>query len=385
MPAIINTAVGNSKIEAKRIVVDMSETIAFLEPSANPLVVLTKKLNTQVCHQPKFEWMDNNTDVRWTATSGAVTNVATTVPVTAGTGQYFAVDDLAKDVATGEVFRVTAVATDNLTVVRGVGNGGSGIAMGSGDKILIVGNSSMQGSGAPAEKVVGVTPAYNYTQIFKTAFSITNTLDATTLYGMKELARLRKMAGIKHAKDLEYSFLFGTKNMDTSGAQPVSTTEGIMTTLASNPNNASIPKTDADGVAQGKLMTFCEKIFTYGGDTRTCLCSPDVLSWFATLANNKVQLIQSDNDKTLGLNVTRYATPHGILNLVLHPLLVQGYSGKLVALSTEDLYYRPLQGRDTKLSTNVQAPDEDGERDMYLTEAGVELRLQLKHGILSLT
>lgn len=383
MAAIINTAVGNGNILANRVVVDMSETIAFLEPSATPLVVLTKRLNTNACKQPKYEWMDNDLDVRWSATTAIVTDVATTVPVTAGTGQYFAADDLVKNVATGEVFKVVSIATDNLTVVRGIG--AAGVAMGSGDKLLIVGNSSMQGSGAPAEKVVGITPYYNYTQIFKTAFSVTNTLESTKLYGGKELARLRKLAGIKHAKDMEYAFLFGRKSLVTTGAQPISTTEGIMTTLASNPNNASIAKTDADAVAQGKLMAFCEDLFTYGGSERTCLCSPDVLSWFATLANNKVQLIQSDNDKTLGLSVTRYSTPHGILNLVLHPLLVNGYGSKLIALSTEDLYYRPLTGRDTKLTTNVQLPDEDGVRDMYLTEAGVELRLPLKHGILSLT
>jgi hypothetical protein len=199
---------------------------------------------------------------------------------------------------------------------------------------------------------------------------------------MKELARLRKLAGIKHAKDMEYAFLFGTKSLTTSGSQPVTTTEGIMTSLATNANNTTISKGTGK---ESDIVAFCEKVFTYGGDSRTCMCSPDVLSWFANLAASKVQLIQSDNDKTLGLNITRYLTPHGTLNLIQHPLLVQGYSGKMICLATEDLYYRPLTGRDTKLTTNVQAADEDGERDMYLTEAGVELRLPLKHGIVTFT
>jgi len=382
MAAITATAVGNANIEAKRIVVDMSETIAYLQPSATPLTVLTKRLNTQSCAHPKYEWMDNNTEVRWTLTTATAASTATSIAVTTGTGVNFSADDIIKDVTTGEVMKVSSISTDTLTVSRGLENAGTGTAVGSGDKILLIGNSAMQGSGAPAEKILGVTPAYNYTQIFKTAFSVTNTLDATKLYGPKELARLRKDAGIRHAKNMEYAFLFGAKTNNVSGAQPVTTTEGVMTTLASNANNVS----KATGaVVEKDLLTFCESLFTYGGSERTCLCSPNILSWFAGLASTKVQLIQSDKDSTFGVNITKYMTPFGVLNLVLHPLLVQGYTGKLVALSMEDLYYRPLAGRDTKMMTNVQLPDEDGIRDMYITEAGVELRLPLKHGIFTIT
>ena len=379
--AIKDTAVGYSNIEQKRLVVDMSNEIAFLEPSATPLVVLTKKLNTSPASNAKYEWMDNGVEVRWTTTAATALKGATEIVVATGTGKYFTADDIIRNVTTGEVMKVTSISTDTLTVTRGIG-ATEGVAVGSGDKILIIGNASMQGSGAPAENIVGVTPYYNYTQIFKTAFSTTNTLNAVSQYGMNELARLRKQAGIRHAKSMEYAFLFGKKSLNTSGAQPVSTTEGIMTTLAGNANNKSVAKAD---VKEADLMTFCQNVFTYGGDTRTALASPDMLAWFASLAGSKLQVIQSDNDTTYGLNVSKYLTPFGILNLVMHPLLVNGYANTLVALATEDLYYKPLKGRDTKLMTNVQSPDEDGQRDMYLTEAGIELRLPLKHGIFTIT
>lgn len=379
--AIKDTAVGYSNIEQKRIVVDMSNEIAFLEPSATPLIVLTKKLNTSGTSNPKYEWMDNDLEVRWTKAADAALKAATTIVVTTGTGKYFTADDLIKNTATGEVMKVVSISTDTLTVTRAIG-ATAGVAVTADDPILIVGNAAMQGTGAPAENIGGVTPYYNYTQIFKTAFSTTNTLNAIQLYGMEELARLRKQAGIKHAKSMEYAFLFGKKSIDTAGAQPVTTTEGILTSLASNPNNVSKAKS---AVTEADLMTFCQKIFTYGGDTRTALVSPDILAWFASLVGNKLQVVQSDMDKTYGLNVSKYLTPFGVLNLVMHPLLVSGYSSTMIALATEDIYYRPLRGRDTKLMTNIQAPDEDGQRDMYLTEAGVELRLPLKHGVFTIT
>lgn len=376
------TAVGTGNILSNRIVVDMSNEIAFLEPSATPLVVLTKRMNTKATSNPKFEWMDNNVDVRWSANGAATaTSTATTVNVATGGGKYFAAGDLVKVPATGEVFKVSSVSTDALTVTRGVGST-SAAQIDAAAKLLIIGNASMQGSGAPAEKVIGVTAFYNYTQIFKTAFSVTNTLEATKLYGMKELARLRKNNGIVHAKSMEYAFLFGEKNINTSGEQPITYTGGIFEALASNANNVS--KTTASAT-EADLLTFCQNVFTYGGDSRTCLCSPDMLSWINGLAGAKLHLVQSDSDKTYGLNIVKYMTPFGVLNLVMHPLLTNSYAKHLIALATEDLYYRPLAGRDTKLQTNIQLPDEDGQRDQYITEAGLELRLPLKHGIFKLT
>ena len=381
--SIATTAVGNGNIEAKRLVVDMSSTIGFLQPSANPLVVLTKKLNTKSCSNPKYEWMDNNSDVRWSAAAAGALLNATEIVVTTGDGKNFTAGDLIKFVKTGEVIQVTSVATDTLTVVRNIGAlAATAAAITTADKFLIIGNASMQGSGAPAENIVGVTPFYNYTQIFKTPFSVTNTLNASTVYGMKELARLRKMAGIRHAKSMEYAFLFGAKSINTGGAQPLTTTEGIISTLTGCANN--LTKTYVAAVTKD-LLTFCEKLFTNGSSERTCFCSPDVLSWFADNANQKLNFMQSSNDKTFGLNITKYMTPHGVLNLILHPLLVSGYAGYLVALDLEDLYFRPLQGRDTQLKTNIQAPDEDGERDMYITEAGVQIDMVLKHGIFTFT
>jgi hypothetical protein len=73
------------------------------------------------------------------------------------------------------------------------------------------------------------------------------------------------------------------------------------------------------------------------------------------------------------------------MNMVQHPLLTNGYADYSIALDMDYLAYRPLSGRDTKLMTNIQAADEDGRRDQYITEAGLELRLPKAHGILSLT
>jgi hypothetical protein len=48
----------------------------------------------------------------------------------------------------------------------------------------------------------------------------------------------------------------------------------------------------------------------------------------------------------------------------------------------DNVAYCPLTGRDTKLLTNRQANDEDAQKDEYLTEFGIEVRLPKTHAII---
>lgn len=378
--SIVNTARGTANIEQKRVVVDMSNSISLLKPRLYPLTVLSKKLGTQGANNYKFEWMEDSLLSRWVTCPAGVTDTATEITLGASEGGLVSANDLLKVVETGEVLRATLIANDKITVTRAYGTT-SAKAIPAGAKILVMGNAMMQGSGAPAEKYHQPVPVFNYTQIFKTAFSVTNTLEAIKLYGRSELARLQMHKGIEHAQSIEYAAIFGERSLVTSGAQPISTTGGVMQFLAGTEN------VDAISGTTGKLadlFDYCEKIFTYGSDTKTWLCSPAWLTFMAKIAADYLHVIQADNDKTLGLNITQFRSPHGVLNMVPHPLFVQGYADLSIILDMEELKYRPLSGRDTKLQTNIQAPDEDGRRDQLITEAGFEIRQPKKHGILTL-
>lgn len=380
--ALSTQARGVNNILANRIVVDMSDKISDLQPNAAPLLVLTKKLATEACHNPKFEWMEADLLGRWTANVGAKISTDTTINVTAGTGALFAVGDLAKVVATGEIIRVTGISTDALTISRGFGVTSAG-AIADGGKIINLGNANIQGGGAPSEKYNEPTPQYNYTQIFKTPFSLTNTLDATQLYGEKQKARLRRLKGIEHAQSIELSLLFGERKMLTAGVdQPLTATGGVLQFLAgtSNTLNKSYSTTTADD-----FETFCEKVFTYGSSEKVVLASPNLITKINSFALGKLSVVSADHEKAFGVNIMRYSTAHGDLLFVKHPMLIQGYAGYGIVLDMEELKYRPLANRDTRLMTDIQLPDEDGTKDMYITEAGLEFRMPSKHGLITLT
>jgi len=382
MATIYEGARGAGNITQQQIVVDMSNEITLLQPRVSPLTVLTKKLNTKTTHNYRFDWLEDDMMARWATVKTEANAGDTSIVLNTGEGALVAVNDLIKVASTGEILRVTAITGDTLTVTRAFGQTVAK-TIPTNAKVLVVANAMAQGTGAGAEKYNNTVPVYNYTQIIKTAYSITNTLDAMKLYGGKELARLRKKKGIEHAVSIENALLFGERKLDTTGSQPLTTTAGVLSFLSGTDNVVTLDTTtvvDAK-LQKNALENYIEKVFTYGSDRKVWLCSPDVITFVNRMAFDKLQIIQADNDKTFGLDITTFRTPHGTLNMIHHPLLTQGYAGYSITLDMEELAYRPLTGRDTTLKTNIQLPDEDGKRDQYITEMGLELRQPKKHGM----
>lgn len=381
--SIYDRARGTSNILAQRLKIEMDDVIAELRPDANPLLVITSKINKKPVTSYKYEWFEEDPAGRWFKAAAAIADSATTFTVADSVGIQIAVDDLLKVASTGEMMLVTGIQSSGgsttVTVKRGVGST-EAAAIAKDAYILVMANALPQGSNAPSEKRRNPFVQYNYTQIFKTPFSVTNTLNASAQVGEDEMARLRRKAGEEHAISIEYAIMFGERSIDLTGEQPRTTTGGVLESIATTPNK--LEKTLAT-VTQGDFDTFLQKVFEYGSQSKLCLSSPSFLGLFTNWAKEKLYV--TSNETKFGMNVMSYVTPFGELKLTKHPLLVDGYDGYGIVLDMEEVSYRPLTGRDTQLVTNIQAADEDGERDMYITEAGVQVKLPRKHGLIKLT
>ena len=77
-------------------------------------------------------------------------------------------------------------------------------------------------------------------------------------------------------------------------------------------------------------------------------------------------------DKTYGIQISTYVTAFGTVNLVHQKLFVGEYSGWAFLIDLDCFRYRYLNDSDTKLMTNIQANDVDGEIDQYISEVGLE-------------
>jgi len=373
--AIIAGIRSTGNIEQRQRKVDMSDVIAQLQPSAAPLTVLLMKLQKRTCYNPRFEWLEDDLAARWDQINNAAGYTATATSLIVDNAIYFTPRDVVKVPRTGEAMLVTsvAVATNTITVIRGYGTTASA-ALVDNDYLVILGNVNQEGAASPEIKTTRVVSKFNYTQIFRKPFGTTGTAQSSELYGGPDLAYQRKKMGIEHSIDIERAFLFGEPKEDLTQPQPQRMTGGVMYFITSNRYNVNGALTDA------KLEDFCRMLFKYGSDVKFLFCSPIVLSAISSLARDRLQLVP--RDQTYGLSITRYVSPHGELNIVKHRLLETAYDGYAIGLDLKNLYYRPLDGRDTTLRTNIQANDVDGELDEYLTEAGLQLTLEKTHGIM---
>src|SRR4051794_1030153 len=140
--ATVTGGMTTSNVLSDQLAIDLGDLIKLLEPSAAPLTQFSRRAEKRKTVATKFGWLEDQSKARFSATSGAVASTtATTIPVTTGQGVYFQQWDQVLNTRTGEQMRVDAIAGDNLTVTRGIGPSGvgTGVAMNSGDELLIIG------------------------------------------------------------------------------------------------------------------------------------------------------------------------------------------------------------------------------------------------------
>ena len=166
---------GTTTISSDQRRIDMADKILLLEPDANPLTQFTKRLSKKGTVNPQFKWQEDELDPRFDAiNNGAGYNTSATSLVV-DNGAYFAAQDLVFVPRTGEIFRVTAVSTNTLTVVRGVGNGDTGVALNDNDELLIVASAQPEGDSSKTARTRNPSTVSNYTQIFRDPWDATQT------------------------------------------------------------------------------------------------------------------------------------------------------------------------------------------------------------------
>jgi len=369
---------------------DIADAILLLQPDASPLTVLSKRLNKSPTHNPLFQWAEDDLDPRFSACPAGATNVATSFAVTAGQGSYFQGYDLVKVTTTGEILRVTGVATDTLTVQRGIGQGGTGTTIGAGAELLLLGSAMPEGATSKPARSNNATMATNYTQIFRKPIESTETwIHSDQFTTQNDWDYQLAKEGIEHLKDIEEAFLQGRAMEDTTAL----TVAGITGAPVVRSTGGAIPFITTNVTAAGGTFTetsffaALRGVFRYGSQTKTMFASGLVVDVMNAYARSKVQIPTMSED-TYGLQVVKYQSPHGTINLVRHWLL-EGttYSGYAVILDMSNVKYRYLANekgsRDTHVRENIQAPDADTQKNEYLTECGLQFGLQATHGLIT--
>jgi len=364
------------------------ELFTLLEPNGNaPLNALLAMGSSEPTDDPEYKNFRDELPERKLTVNGAVASTSTgTVTIDASDDNKFAIAGaIVVNSETGEVMHVTADTTaTTLTVTRNIGGTTHQIADNA--ELFIAGFAAQEGGNSPTAISFDATVASNYTQIFRTAFAVTNTMQSTYLRTGDKLDEAMTKALKLHMSDIERAMFFGVKHeANGSTAQPTRYTGGLLNSLTNvvdmTTDYASYGGTSAgDMTEEGFDDLLITTIFKFGSKQKIAFVGEGVANHLQQFGKDRWQPTAMEG--AYGVNLTRYNTFAGDLMVHLHPQFRQipNMRNSMVIVDFPYLVYRYLEGRDTQLLENRQAVDADSVKHEYLTECGLELLQDKVHG-----
>lgn len=350
---IFNGTTMSDSLDARQKKPSFAPQLTRLQPGGvAPLFLLLSKIGSGTALQVKhgfwtetlpFVSLKITADVTAAATSIAVTDSSQTIP-----GQIYQYPK------TGENILVTAVADGtHVTVRRAFGNVAAGV-MTAADNVSLyhVGNAYEEASGRPQSQRLQQSYIDNYTQIFRTGWSISGTAMSEEFYqeaGGNPMGKDKTDAALLHMMDVERNLIFGQKYMNVLNGRPIHTMDGIIALLnqyAPSHVTAAAATTNYD-----QLETALEPCFdtVIAGTTNerigfTGSAGLKVVNGIGRLSG-EYQLL--DNQTIFGMQFKSFRTTRGIFHLMEHPIFNSNpvWSSMLLAMDLTQLRVMYLAGR----------------------------------------
>ena len=373
---------------------DVSEQMVLLEPDAAPLFVLTNSAKRkQPTIGPRFEWVEDTEVSLWGQSSATVdwTSAATNILVADGTlfgvGDIVAVPKAQSSSAAPEVFLVTTVSTNTLTITRGIGSSGADTISATGS-LRILASAFKEDDNIGQQRYTAKTVQISYAQIFKTPVKVTHTAASTKQYGAPQGERKYQLvkALIRHRSEIEAAGLWSRASESLNSPSSRWTSMGFLSRIATN-------KTDANTTATITTWnTFSETAFRYGEKQKLLLCAPKVISALNFYSQNK--LLTRVGDTVFGVKIARFEMALGEFLLANDYRLGTadiGFPGgnsfatHAYSIDLPSVAMRYLQGGgdnligDTKLFENILPDGSTTRTDEYRSQLGWEIRHERKH------
>lgn len=370
---------------------DMADVISLLDVDRYPLLaILTnagkdpvskkgKAFKKEATTDSEFKWFEDSFQSKESTIASSqdgkdISGEESFDLTSSNEGNKFSVGDIVTLPGKKYNFKVADVSGATLTVTKELG-GETGSQDLSDEPIWIIGNANEEGATLRTIKGTAPEEKVGYCQIFRTPFGVTETSKQTeTTIKENDFDYQRRKKAIEHAREIETAFLFGKKQKDTTGSHPIRYTEGVL--------NAISTHTEANVNSESDFEEFLEDAFKNGNTEKYALMSPAFVTMINGWAKNLVTKVESE--KSYGITILKYESAHGTLNMIKHDLLKgTPYGNYCVVLDMENLTYKYLQNRDTKLLTDRQANDEDSKKEEYLTECGLQIQLEETHAVAS--
>jgi hypothetical protein len=379
------TAFGGERI------IDMDEKIRILRPDETQFTTMTSRTPTRVATSEKVHWLEEEDFPRIVTSTAAQLATDTTITLTAGQGLIVMGNDMLRNMRSGEMVRVVSVATDVVTIARGVGSIAAA-AVNANDVWLVTGDAQPQGSDFPTPRYLARVVGFNYTQITRTAWGFTRTDTQINKYGGKEPQKEAKRKAREHKKKWEMTGFFGARSFASAVPpenNPRGTAGGLVEFIQTNKLNSA-------GVLSPTFWdSFVTSCMSVGSMNKVVFAAPAVVQCMSSW-NRSGMGSQWDpggfghSREVYGVVVDAYISgAYGYQIPVVvkkewseFPIANQGYGGYVFLVDMDYVERRPLADADTKLLTDRQPAGKDSYNAEYMTEATYEIAHERTHGLI---
>jgi hypothetical protein len=371
-------------VDLPEIMEDVSDIIGIVSPYETPLLAHLgdpKRAATSTVH----EWVEDsllpNTDSinQTTFTPNGQDATALTV----ANGSRFQVGDMVRPGNSNEVMLVTAVAGNNLTVVRRYGSTPA-YTLTNGVKLTILGNAALEGADAGAARFTSRVRKQNYTQIFAATVEVTGTMQAVRHYGVQDELDFQKQERVRELlRDLENCVINGTAPASTpqGSASVRRSMNGIIRMISTNqyvPGQGGFPSGGGAGTDLSEAVLNAALRLTWEqsqGRIDTILVNGfqkrRINQFVASTARH-----YTPGDRALGELVSVYESDFGVARIVLSRWVP---ADTVVLLDSSRIEVLPLAGR--SFHFRPLGPTGDAVSGQIVGEYTLECRNENAHAV----
>lgn len=254
-----------------------------------------------------------------------------------------------------QIYIVSVDSATQITVARAYGTTAAA-ALVDADFMPVIGNANEEASARPGSASITPSRIFNYTQIFRNSWALSDTLRAIeTIAGNGNVAENRMDCMEFHMRDMESALLFGELYQGTVNAKPFRKMDGIInsvkryasanvTTFGATTNYTQLEDAlDPIFDTQSDPKIGPQRILFVGGTAKKVITG-------IGRKNAQYEIIEGDDTGSFGLQFERFRISRGEFMMMEHPLLNSNDSWKKMAIACDlsSMSLAFMVGRNTK-------------------------------------
>lgn len=351
------------------------KTAAFnVSENTAPLTVLLDRLKKpRIVRGVSYNHLEDDNFPGWVEIDSFTTDGdGVSLVLASNHGKRLTVNDTIYVPRTDEVLLVSAIATDTITVTRGLGSS-SATTLVTGEDMAVMAKADSEGNTAPGATSNEPTIKTNYCQIEKLSWELTGRLIESELTGGDEWNRLAMQKAKQLQERKERAFLWGART--TSGT---TTTGGLKYYVTTNVDDA------AGALTEATLNTSIKKFMRRNMGQSNLVVLAGELTLEALNRFGREAIVYKPEDKVLGIKATTYRTAFGDLSFIAHGQLVvnSDLAGQNYFLNLDKINAVEFGGRGYRTNNDVEAVGTDGKKSYLLSDFGFHLAAEKSQLIL---